>query len=272
MEKEYQDLTAAEVKEFMRITPEDKYQLIDVRLEEEYTDEHLPGAILIPVGEIEEKIDEIDLDKDIVFYCFSGKRSVAASIFIGTHPDYKGKIYNMLGGILAWDKNTLPDMPNVKAFGVSGSKSELLYQAMNLEKGAHRFYEMVLEEFPNAPFTPVMEMLVNAEEVHARMIYNFWADTQEAPPTFEQVYTSLPGDILEGGLELDNLTEKLKMGDTQCQGVIEMAIAIEFSAYDLYRNMAHINKNSPMAEPFLVLCQSEKGHMRIAAEALSACH
>lgn len=272
MENDYKDLTAAEVKEFMRTTGEDKYQLIDVRLEEEYIDEHLPGAILIPVGEIEEKVADIDPNRDIIFYCLSGKRSVAASVFIGTHPDFNGKIYNMLGGILAWDKHTVPDMPNVKAFGLSGSKDELLYQAMNLEKGAHRFYEMVLEEFPSAPFTPVMEMLVNAEEVHAKMVYSFWADTQDAPPSFEQVYASLSGDILEGGLELDTLTSKLKMGDTQCHGVIEMAMAIEFSAYDLYRNMAHLNKNTPMAEPFLVLCQSEKSHMRIAAEALSACN
>ena len=63
MENDYKDLTAAEVKEFMRTTGEDKYQLIDVRLEEEYIDEHLPGAILIPVGEIEEKVTDTLLQR-----------------------------------------------------------------------------------------------------------------------------------------------------------------------------------------------------------------
>lgn len=271
MDKGYQDFTAAEVKEFMRTTSEDKYQLIDVRLEEEYTEKHLPGAILIPVGEIEEKVAMIDLDRDIIFYCLSGKRSVAASVFIGTHPDYSGKIYNMLGGILAWGNHTIPDMPNLKVFGISGSKDELLFQAMNLEKGAHKFYQMVLDEFPNAPFTSVMQILAKAEEEHAKMIYAFWVDTQENPPSFEVVYADLPGDILEGGIDFEVLASKLRMGDTQCKDIIEMAITIEFSAYDLYRNMVHLKKNAPMAEPFLALCQSEKSHMRIAAEALSTC-
>ncbi len=67
------------------------------------------------------------------------------------------------------------------------------------------------------------------------------------------------------------LTEMLKQKETQCLDVIEMAMAIEFSAYDLYRNMAHLYRDSPMAKPFHVLCRSEKDHMRIAAEAIVHC-
>lgn len=271
MNQEYQNLSVSEVKEFMRTTKEEHYQLIDVRLEKEYITGHLPGAILIPVGEIEERVAELSVEKDCIFYCHSGKRSVAASVFIGTHPNYHGNIYNMLGGILAWDGHSLPDMPNIKSLGISGSVEELLYQAMNLEKGAHKFYQLVQEHFPIAPFTPVMNILGEAEMLHAKMIYDFWSETQKDPLSFESLYDLLPGDILEGGHQFEALAARLKQVDTQCQGVIEMAMSIEFSAYDLYRQMAHLNKNSPIAKSFLILCQSEKEHMRIAAEAMALC-
>ena len=271
MEKGYQDLTVEEVQQFMHDTREQNYQLVDVRQPEEYTEEHLAGAILIPVGEISDRLSELSPDKATIFYCQSGKRSTAASVFAATTPGFTGVIYNVLGGMCEWDGEIVPDMPNIKVFDLSGSEEALLYQAMNLEKGAHRFYQLVLDHFSEGPFTPVMEELVTAEEKHAKMIYEFWTKYQQDAPSFEDVYADLPGDILEGGQDFDALTARLKEADTQCQDIIDMAILIEFSAYDLYRTMAHMHKGTDMEKPFMTLSQSEKDHMRIAAEAFALC-
>ena len=271
MEKLYQDLTADQVKEFVATNREESYRLIDVRFPEEYTEEHLPGAILMPLDELEERIAEIPVDKDLVVYCLSGKRSVAASLQIGSIGGRKGRVYNMLGGILAWKGMCLPDMPDIKVFGCSGSKEELLYQAMNLEKGAHRFYEQVLATFGSTAGLKAIETLVNAEEVHARMIYGFWEKLQDNPPPFEEVYALLPGDILEGGKSMAELTASLIEAEARCTHIIAMAMSIEFAAYDLYRTMAHLHRKTELEEPFLLLSQSEKSHMRIAAEALALC-
>ncbi len=272
MEKEYQDITVNEVKEYMKKHREDHYQLIDVRWEEEYTEEHLPGSVLITLDELEERISEISLEKDIIFYCLSGRRSVAASLLIGSNPDFSAKIYNMLGGILAWDGQCLPDIPDIKVFGISGSDEEMLYQAMNLEKGAHIFYEQVVEKLHDTEVMDTIATLVHAEEVHAKMIYSFWEKTQTNPPSFETLYDSLPGDILEGGKTVEELTDKLAGTENRCKDVLEMAMMIECSAYDLYRTMAHMKKNTSLEKPFLHLCQSEKSHMRLAIEALAKCN
>jgi len=271
MEKEYHDLTANEVKGYMTKHREDSYQLIDVRFPEEYTEEHLPGAILIPLDELETRFGEVSQDKNLIIYCLSGKRSVAASTLIASNPEFNGKIYNMLGGILAWKGMCLPDMPEIKVFGLTAEKDQLLYQAMNLEKGAHKFYEQVVEKFAGAPFVQAIESLVHAEEVHANMIYSFWAKTQTEAPPFEEVYSALAGDILEGGKGIDELTARLEGIEAQCTHVIDMAMSIEYAAYDLYRNMAHLHKGSELEEVFLLLCQAEKAHMRTAAEALALC-
>ncbi|THB74070.1 MAG: hypothetical protein D6B25_14140 [Desulfobulbaceae bacterium] len=42
--------------------------LLDVRQPQEYEAAHLPGALLIPLGELDERLDELDPDKSIIVY------------------------------------------------------------------------------------------------------------------------------------------------------------------------------------------------------------
>ncbi|MEM4559361.1 MAG: rhodanese-like domain-containing protein [Acidilobaceae archaeon] len=43
--------------------------IIDVRLETAYAKEHIPGAINIPLKNLEERIEELPRDKPIIVYC-----------------------------------------------------------------------------------------------------------------------------------------------------------------------------------------------------------
>ncbi len=42
--------------------------LLDVRQPAEYQAGHLPGATLIPIGELDDRLDELDPDKPTVVY------------------------------------------------------------------------------------------------------------------------------------------------------------------------------------------------------------
>ncbi len=51
-------------------------RLIDVRTREEFADGHLPGAVNIPVQELDRRMSELEpRDKPVVLYCRSGNRS-----------------------------------------------------------------------------------------------------------------------------------------------------------------------------------------------------
>lgn len=78
-EEVYMNITAEEAKRIM--DTREGYIILDVRTQEEYDQGHIPGAILIPNTEIEEKAEEILTDKDqlILVYCRSGRRSKLAS-------------------------------------------------------------------------------------------------------------------------------------------------------------------------------------------------
>ena len=75
----YMNITAEEAKEIM--DSEEGYIILDVRTQEEYDQGHIPGAILIPNTEIEEKAEDVLTDKDqlILVYCRSGRRSKIAA-------------------------------------------------------------------------------------------------------------------------------------------------------------------------------------------------
>ena len=99
----YQTITPAEAKE--RIG-QDGVVLLDVRTAEEYSEQHIEGAILLPVDEIAEKAGSVLPDKTatIIVYCRSGNRSAVASrLLVGM--GYKN-VYNM-GGISDWPYETV---------------------------------------------------------------------------------------------------------------------------------------------------------------------
>ena len=75
--------------------------VLDVRSKDEYGTGHLEGAKLIPVGELRQRIGELDKMKDkiVLAYCHSGMRSrTAASILASAG----FTVMNLKGGISSW--------------------------------------------------------------------------------------------------------------------------------------------------------------------------
>ena len=75
----YMNITAEEAKEIM--DSQEGYVILDVREQDEYDAGHIPGAILIPYTQIEEKAKGMLPDKGqlILVYCRSGRRSKIAA-------------------------------------------------------------------------------------------------------------------------------------------------------------------------------------------------
>ena len=78
--------------------------IIDVRRPDEFDGElgHIPGAKLMVLDTLPDRIDEIPADKTIVFVCRSGGRSGKATEFAMEHG--LEHVLNMKGGMLAWNE------------------------------------------------------------------------------------------------------------------------------------------------------------------------
>ena len=78
-------------------------RLIDVREPYEYADGHIPGAELLPLGQVPGALAKLRKEDTYVFVCRSGARSLRAAQFVASH-GYPNVI-NMHGGMLSWQGN-----------------------------------------------------------------------------------------------------------------------------------------------------------------------
>lgn len=78
----------------------DTVAIIDVRSPSEFAASHLPGAVNIPVSDIQRRLAEVPRDRPAVFICRSGARSLTASA-IATRAGL-ADVAHLEGGLLAW--------------------------------------------------------------------------------------------------------------------------------------------------------------------------
>jgi phage shock protein E len=88
------------------IAKDKKVLLLDVRTPEEYRQAHLHGAVLIPLGELEKRVQEVPRDRPLLVYCAVGARSVSAAGLLSAR-GYR-EIYQMSDGLVGWYKNGFP--------------------------------------------------------------------------------------------------------------------------------------------------------------------
>jgi rhodanese-related sulfurtransferase len=93
------DITVEELKD--RIEKNEKLNIIDVREEHEF-DEFNIGAQLIPLGEIADRLEEIEhlKEEEIILHCRSGARSGRAQQYLES--EGFTNVRNLIGGMLAW--------------------------------------------------------------------------------------------------------------------------------------------------------------------------
>jgi rubrerythrin len=159
----------------------------------------------------------------------------------------------------------------VDVFGDDASLEESLYTAMDLEKGAWRFYQHTLGLDLPHPVSETFEKLSHAETGHAKIIHGFWKSIQDDAPPFDLLFNDLKGDILEGGERLEQVLAQLQSSGLPCMNLIEMALHIEYSAFDLYRTMAEKATDSKAKDAFLTIAQAEKAHMKLLVKAVGGC-
>ena len=95
----YEQISAEEAKKIM--DSDEEYIILDTREQDDFDEGHIPNAILIPLTEIENKAEEILIDKDklILVYCRSGRRSKIAAESLAKLGYTNVKEF---GGIIDW--------------------------------------------------------------------------------------------------------------------------------------------------------------------------
>jgi hydroxyacylglutathione hydrolase len=101
-----QGLAQLPVQELNRLLPSRDFRLLDVRTPREWDGGHLPGARYLFLGDLPERLRDLDPDEPVVVYCASGYRSsLAASLLQAS--GFR-QVRNVPGSYAAWTAAAFP--------------------------------------------------------------------------------------------------------------------------------------------------------------------
>lgn len=254
--------TADEVREYIDTHGRDEFTLLDVRQPEEYEQWHIPGALHIPLAELNSRLDHIDSSKPVIVYCRSGNRSAAATgVLLGAG---FGEVYNMSGGMLAWKGFVAQYAPagGHVVFPDGATFDEIVSLALGLEKCTGEFYTKIIDTLDDAVAADFFRKLVHAEEAHVRSL----KETYRLISGKDYDADVENGDIMEGGV---NLREALDWASAQTPAdILEFSMALEINACDLYTTMARMAGVAASRRFFTALADEEWRHLKLMAELL----
>jgi len=96
-------VNAVEAK--MRLDSNDPPFLLDVREVHEFRAGHIAGAMLLPLGQLSARLDDLPRDREILVACRSGNRSGRATQLLR---NAGFKAVNLSGGMIGWQMKGYP--------------------------------------------------------------------------------------------------------------------------------------------------------------------
>jgi len=262
---EIRKMTPNEVKAIFDADRKGEFLLLDVRQPEEYQAGHIPGATLIPLGELEARQGELDRSKNIITYCRSGHRSMAAAIAL-CGMGFKD-VQHLDGGILNWTHETIRGVPKERLGLITEAADEgdVLMLAMRFEKGSWDFYleARYKSELPKAKETFLM--LAKAEEGHMGKLHKHARSLfgEKGILPLEQLKRELKVEYMEGGIEITPTLVKVEDKFIDDMGALEIALEKEYMSYDFYKRTSAVVENPDAKMLLHKLASEERNHAAI---------
>jgi sulfur-carrier protein adenylyltransferase/sulfurtransferase len=250
-----------DAKKFMADHREGTYTLLDVRQPKEYEQSHIPGAMLIPLPELSDRLSEVDPAKPVIVYCAIGGRSrAAAQLISGNGFD---EVYNLQGGIKAYNGDTVAAPVALGEIHLTGNETlkEVLVYIHAMEAGLEKFYTTAAESIPDPEASLLLEKLAGIETRHKDKLYRLYTDLDLENANKTEFETAASSALMEGGFNIETfLTDNREILKTR-EGVLDIAMMLETHGLDLYMRYAHQAQDENAGKILLDLAEEEKAHL-----------
>lgn len=226
--------------------------LLDVRQPEEYKQGHIPGAMLLPLPDLPDKLEELNVSKGIVTYCRLGRRSLAAAQLIADELD--SEVYTIDGGIMAW--NGLVATGDVEICEIlTGLKDseEFISLAYAFEDGSERFYLKVSELVEDSKAAELFKNLSDIEKNHKKRI----SDIRKGITTDKRF-----SEYMESCIRVSDAIDRI-IKNRNIKDILEYSMQFETNSLDIYM------KIKDKDEVFRYLIADEKAHLKRLGSLLS---
>jgi rhodanese-related sulfurtransferase len=255
-------LDAEAAKKYLGEHKEGAYTLLDVRQPWEYEEDHLPGAKLVPLGDLQEGTQDLDKDKPVLVYCAVGGRSrVAAQLLSGRGFN---EVYNLSGGIKAFQgaKASGPQELNLDLVRGDESPAAMLKLAFGLERALGIFYDKCRDAAQDKDLVELFTKLGRIEVVHKQKVYERYAALTPDAPDLAAFEADMTPDIMEGGFRVNEFLRANEPWLKTIRQVLELGMMLETQALDLYLRFADKSREEGTRQVLYTLADEEKVHIK----------
>ncbi|MFZ5998528.1 MAG: ferritin family protein [Nitrospirota bacterium] len=178
----------------------------------------------------------------------------------------------MEGGIRAWEGLRAEGIPEAGMiyFDTAKNPEELIALAWTLEEGSRRFYAEISAQIEDIDTLTLFKNLTTAEEHHKTALINLYTSlTGKAPDAgfpHSLVSAGTANNHMEGGMQVSEAVAWARAKNVH--EILELSIALETNAYDLYLKMRSAAGNDRSKKVFTTLYEEEKEHLDRLAELL----
>jgi rubrerythrin len=179
----------------------------------------------------------------------------------------------MEGGIRAWKGMVAHGLPEagMAYFSPAANGEEIVGLAWALEEGSKMFYQGASKYFADdLEAQKMFEWLVSAEKSHEKHLLVTYETLTGTQPDFTKLRAkfsdNLKGAVMEGGVPLKEGLEWIK--DKGVSESLQLAMAMEVNAYDLYIKMSKAIDDKQAQEIFEKLSEEEQVHLEKLADLL----
>ncbi len=258
--KQSENISPENTKELLASQPPGTLQLLDVRQPKEYEQSHIPGAILIPIGELPDRLDELDSTKETIVYCRSGVRSKAGCQVL-SQANFS-KVLNMSGGIIRWEGGKASGLESVGLeYFIEGDFSSAVSMAYAMEKGLKTFYLLMAEKTQSTENKELLDYMARLEDGHMAKLNAQYGKLAEPS-------NKVTDNVAEGGIEIDTFLSKFEDQTLDMSSILQIGMLFESQAYDLYSRLAHKTEESELRSFYLQMAGEEKKHLAQLAKEL----
>ncbi len=262
------NLNPDELRGFRQEHPAGSWTLLDVRQPKEYQERHLPGATLIPLPELKERLAELDPDKPLVTYCAVGGRSRAAAQYL--QGQGFSEVHNLSGGIKAWDGQvaTGPESWGLELAEPGEGPAQALATAFDLERGLRVVYQELAKGAGDGELAALYTKLAGFEDKHMERLRQALDGLDPSLRQGVELADQGPAPRMEGGWEVADFVAQHQDKAADPEQAVMLAMGLETQAMDLYLRLAERMENQESKQVFRDLGDEELGHLKYLAQML----
>lgn len=256
-----QSFDADEARQYLQTHTPEAVTVLDVRQPGEYRRGHIPGAKLIPLTDLSDRLRELNPAKPTIVYCAVGGRSrVAAQMLSGNGFE---EVYNLSGGFKAWNGEAAfgAREQGLALFEGALSPKESLLVAYSMEQGLRDFYLSLVDKVEQEDVLALFRKLADIEIDHQRRIFEEYQRLEGGQTTLEAFEASVMPDVNEGGLSTEEYLARYTAEPASRIDAISMAMSIEAQAMDLYQRAAQAASNPETKAQLLKIADEERVHL-----------